>query len=271
MVLASSLLMLLATMTAATTPALGASPTPALSVTPALTETQWSALLIDHRFVEGERPTVSFRDDGKVVGNAGCEVYFGTWAVEGDTIRFADLRREVGQLSGPRPCSAFSLDQETRFLAALDAARVVQVQAQTRKLLLLDKDKTVRALLEYRESHPGGSPGMTDRVAELASPSLPSHSDAARSPLSGLSFVTITADVGRDFGRDRGLLVTSVDPLNALTLLEGDVILSVNGRQPGSIDHLQRIVSSYRPGDRLTLQIMRDHQPQTVEVMLTER
>jgi heat shock protein HslJ len=258
--LVSPLLTLLTTMTAAATPVLGATPT--------LSATQWSALLVDNRFVEGERPTVSFRDDGKVVGNAGCEVYFGTWMVEGDTIKFADLSREIGQLSGPRPCSAFSLDQESRFLAALDAARVVQVQAQTRKLLLLDKNKTVRALLEYRESHPGGSPGVTDRVAAAAlSPSL---SDGARAPLSGLSFVTITADMGRYFGTDRGVLVTSAAPLNALTLLEGDVILSVNGRQPGSSDHLQRIVSSYRAGDRLTLQIMRDHQPRAVEVILTE-
>lgn len=264
MVLASSLLTLL---TAVAAPVLGA--------TPALSATEWSALLIDNRFVEGERPTVTFREDGKVVGNAGCEVYFGTWSVEGDAIRFANLSRETGQLSGPRPCSAFSLDQETRFLAALDAARVVQVQAQTRKLLLLDKNRTVLALLEYRESPPGGSPGMTDRVAEsVPSPSpspSPSLSDGARAPLSGLSFVTITADMGRYFGTDRGVLVTGATPLNALTLLEGDVILSVNGRQPGSSDHLQRIVSSYRAGDRLTLQIMRDHQPQVVEVILTER
>jgi heat shock protein HslJ len=262
MVLASSLLALL---TAVAKPALGA--------TSALSATQWSALLIDNRFVEGERPTVSFRDDGKVVGNAGCEVYFGTWTVEGDTISCADLRRESGQLSGPRPCSTFSLDQESRFLAALDAARVVQVQAQTRKLLLLDKDKTVRALLEYRELHPGGSPGMTERVGQPSpSPSpSPSLSDAARAPLSGLSFVTITADMGRYFGTDRGVLVTGAAPLNAFTLLEGDVILYVNGRQPGSSDHLQRIVSSYRAGDRLTLQIMRDHQPRVVEVMLTDR
>lgn len=263
MMLASSLLTLL---TVATMSALGA--TQVLSATPTLSATQWSALLIDNRFVEGERPTVSFRDDGKVVGNAGCEVYFGTWAVEGDTIKFADLSREIGQLSGPRPCSAFSLEQEARFLAALDAARVVQVQAQTRKLLLLDIDKTVRALLEYRESTPGGLPGMTDRVA-AAAPS-PSLSDGARAPLSGLSFVTITADMGRYFGTDRGVLVTGAAPLNPLTLLEGDVILSVNGRQPGSSDHLQRIVSSYRSGDRLTLQIMRDHQLRVVEVMLTE-
>jgi heat shock protein HslJ len=260
MVLASSLLMLLTAMTAAATPALGA--------TPALSATQWSALLIDNRFVEGERPTVSFREDGKVVGNAGCEVYFGTWAVEGDTIKFANLSRETGQLSGPRPCSAFSLDQETRFLAALDAARVVQVQAQARKLLLLDKDKNVRALLEYRELQPGGSPGMTDRVGDPSPSPLSPLSDAARAPLSGLSFLTITADIGRYFGTDRGVLVTGAAPLNALTLLEGDVILSVNGRQPGSSDHLQRIVSSYRAGDRLMLQIMRDHQPQVVEVML---
>lgn len=248
--LASSLLTLLTTMT----------------TTPALSATQWSAVLIDNRFVEGERPTVTFRDDGKVVGNAGCEVYFGTWTLEGDTIRFAGVSRETGQLSGPRPCSAFSLDQETRFLAALDAARVVQVQAQSRKLLLLDKNKTVRVLLEYRESQPGGPPHITDRIAEPA-PSLP---DAAREQLSGLSFMTITADMGRYFGTDRGVLVTRAAPLNALTLLEGDVILSVNGRQPGSSDHLQRIFSSYRAGDRLTLQIMRDHEARAVEVMLTE-
>jgi hypothetical protein len=227
-------------------------------------------LLIDNRFVEGERPTVSFRDDGKVVGNAGCEVYFGTWTTEGDTIRFADLSREVGQLSGPRPCSAVSLEQEARFLAALDAARVVQVQAQTRKLLLLDKDKNVPALLEYRELQPGGAPGMTDRVDQSA-PSISVVPGTASTPLSGLTFATITADVGRNFGADHGVLVTRAAPLNAFTLLEGDVILSVNGRQPSSSDRLQRIVSSYRPGDRLTLQIMRDRQPRVVEVMLTER
>jgi S1-C subfamily serine protease len=77
--------------------------------------------------------------------------------------------------------------------------------------------------------------------------------------------------MGRYFGADRGVLVTGAAPLNALTLLEGDVILSVNGRHLGSSDHLRRIVSSYRAGDLLTLQIMRDHQPRMVEVMLTER
>ena len=56
----------------------------------------------------------------------------------------------------------------------------------------------------------------------------------------------------------------------ALKLEDGDVILAIDGRQPTSGSHATRILSSYQPGEKLTLRIIRQHKTLEVDATLPE-
>ena len=53
-------------------------------------------------------------------------------------------------------------------------------------------------------------------------------------------------------------------------LQEGDVILSIDGREPNSVNHCMRILSSYQPGEKLVFNIMRDKRRDTIEVEIPD-
>ena len=86
-----------------------------------------------------------------------------------------------------------------------------------------------------------------------------------------MEVVELTAGLGRYFGTDEGLLVISAPKSNDLKLEEGDVIQSIDGRKPGSVDHCMRILASYQPGESLELKIMRDQRPETLRVAIPKR
>jgi predicted metalloprotease with PDZ domain len=81
----------------------------------------------------------------------------------------------------------------------------------------------------------------------------------ARGPLADLELVTVTPQLGRYFGADKGVLVVRAPADGALKLEEGDVIVAIDGRQPASGSHATRILSSYQPGEQLALRVIRDH------------
>ena len=85
-----------------------------------------------------------------------------------------------------------------------------------------------------------------------------------------MEIVELTEGLGRYFGTDEGLLVISASQSNDFKLAEGDVIQSIDGRKPNSVDHCMRILASYQPGESLELKIMRDKQPQTIRVAIPE-
>ena len=85
-----------------------------------------------------------------------------------------------------------------------------------------------------------------------------------------MEVVELTEGLGRYFGTDEGLLVISASQTNDFKLAEGDVIQSIDGRKPESVDHCMRILASYQPGESLELKIMRDKQPQTLRVAIPE-
>ena len=88
--------------------------------------------------------------------------------------------------------------------------------------------------------------------------------------LQGMELTTLTPQLGKYFGADKGVLVVRAPQNQVFKLQDGDVILNVDGRVPGSGSQLARILRSYQPGEKLVLRIMRDRKPLDMEVTVPE-
>jgi C-terminal processing protease CtpA/Prc len=78
-------------------------------------------------------------------------------------------------------------------------------------------------------------------------------------PVADMELAPLTPGLGRYFGTDSGVLVVRAPPERGLGLQDGDVILSIGGRKPTDSSHVIRILSSYDPGEKITLEVMRMH------------
>jgi hypothetical protein len=56
-----------------------------------------------------------------------------------------------------------------------------------------------------------------------------------------------------------------------MKLEDGDVILSIDGRQPLSGSHATRILASYQAGEKLTMRVIRMRKTLSVETTVPER
>lgn len=84
--------------------------------------------------------------------------------------------------------------------------------------------------------------------------------------LGDLELVELNEGLGHYFGTDSGLLVLSAPKSEAFELRDGDVIQTIDGREPKDVRHALRILSSYQPGEQLALGIMRDKKKVTLNV-----
>jgi S1-C subfamily serine protease len=84
-------------------------------------------------------------------------------------------------------------------------------------------------------------------------------------------FVTLTPRLGRYFAADKGVLVARAPEDAAIGLQDGDVIVSIGGREPQNGPHAMRILRSYQPGESVELKILRDRRPQTLSAKVPER
>ena len=84
--------------------------------------------------------------------------------------------------------------------------------------------------------------------------------------LGELELVELNEGLGRYFGTDSGLLVISAPKSDGFELQDGDVIQSIDGREPKDARHAMRILSSYQSGEKLKLGIMRDKKKRTLEI-----
>jgi S1-C subfamily serine protease len=84
-------------------------------------------------------------------------------------------------------------------------------------------------------------------------------------------FVTLTPGLGRYFGAESGVLVARAPEDASLGLQDGDVIVSIGGREPESGRHAMRILRSYEPGESVELGILRDRKRQTLKAKIPER
>jgi C-terminal processing protease CtpA/Prc len=88
----------------------------------------------------------------------------------------------------------------------------------------------------------------------------------AGSGLGELEMVELSEGLGRYFGTDSGLLVINAPKSDAFELQDGDVIQSIDGREPKDVRHAMRILSSYQSGEKLKLGIMRDKKKRTLDI-----
>src|ERR1700688_422909 len=69
--------------------------------------------------------------------------------------------------------------------------------------------------------------------------------------------VDLSPALGSYFGTEKGLLVVRAPRDQRLKLQDGDVIIDVDGRVPGSVGHALQILASYRSGETVRLHILR--------------
>jgi type II secretory pathway component PulC len=85
-----------------------------------------------------------------------------------------------------------------------------------------------------------------------------------------MEMVTLTERLGTYFGTDKGLLVVRAPDDENLKLQDGDVIQSIDGREPESVSHAMRILGSYQSGEQLEMKIMRDKRKQTLKIEMPD-
>ncbi len=86
------------------------------------------------------------------------------------------------------------------------------------------------------------------------------------SGLGDMEIVPLTKRLGSYFGTDEGLLIVRAPKNEDLELQDGDVIQSIDGRKPTSVNHAMRILGSYQGGETLKIEIMRDKRRQTISI-----
>ena len=103
-----------------------------------------------------------------------------------------------------------------------------------------------------------------------------------RYPFLGISYQPIDGDIAAELGLpvQSGALIISpqggvaVQPGTAAAqagLREGDIITAINGTAIDGSTSLRQVLLQYKPGDRVTLDVLRDSKTFTVEVTLGER
>ncbi|HJS90292.1 MAG TPA: PDZ domain-containing protein [Steroidobacteraceae bacterium] len=83
-------------------------------------------------------------------------------------------------------------------------------------------------------------------------------------PVADMELARLTPGLGRYFGTDTGVLVVRAPSGGALGLQDGDVILSIGGRKPIDSSHVIRILASYDPGEKISMEVMRAHRRTSV-------
>jgi putative lipoprotein len=110
----------------------------------ALVGTAWIAEEIEgRRGLDQVQSTLTFESAERIVGSTGCNRYFAPLQVSGTALRIG-----MGG-STRRACPPEVMDQESRFLAALDAIRTYRRDGST--LLLSDAGGQVRLRLKQTD------------------------------------------------------------------------------------------------------------------------
>jgi S1-C subfamily serine protease len=85
-----------------------------------------------------------------------------------------------------------------------------------------------------------------------------------------LELATLTPELGRYFGTEKGLLIVRAPKNDAIKLEDGDVLLDIDGRVPTNQRHAFGILGSYQAGEKVTLNVMRQKKKVAVAVTVPE-
>ena len=86
-----------------------------------------------------------------------------------------------------------------------------------------------------------------------------------------LELAAVSPELGRYFGTDKGVLIIKAPAAFGDKLKDGDVILSIGGREPLGVAHALRILHSYQPLEHVSLALERDHKPLKLDFTMPER
>lgn len=170
--------------------------------------------------------------------------------------------------------------------AARQVARIMRdLKPESRVRIEISRDGKTREFIVTARRGPGfmffgagpGGPELPPLPASPAQPAMPAFPFGSgsmlflgRGPLAEMELATLTPGLGRYFGTEKGVLVVRAPADGALKLQDGDVILSIDGRVPESGPHATRILSSYQPGEKLDLRLMRDRKRMDIETTMPE-
>lgn len=190
-------------------------------------------------------------------------------------LRAGDRISAINKDSMSAASSAAANEKLLAFMAGVEEGDILDIE-----YLRDGKVATVEVTpAKNREHHfTFGAPGHAPRAPGAPLPQL-----APRAPMvqeiyrwqgsmgwRDMELTPLSADLGKYFGTDKGLLVVRAPSGGELLLKDGDVIHSIDGREPASISHAMRILASYQPGEKITLEIMRDKRRKTLDVELPD-
>lgn len=102
-------------------------------------------------------------------------------------------------------------------------------------------------------------PYVVPRTPVLPAPDTPVlRNGAPRDAVSGITFAPLSDRLKSYFGTQSGVLVVSAGADAPFGLQDGDVIISIDGRIPVSVEHAAGILRSYRPDEHVKLRVQRD-------------
>jgi S1-C subfamily serine protease len=92
-----------------------------------------------------------------------------------------------------------------------------------------------------------------------------------RGPLGDMELVSLTPKLGQYFGAEKGLLIVRAPEDKDVKLEDGDVLVDIDGRAPSDPGHAFRILRSYEPGEKVTLNVLRQRKKTAVSITMPER
>jgi S1-C subfamily serine protease len=158
-----------------------------------------------------------------------------------------------------------------------DAAREVvmsirEVKPDGKLNLRVLRDGKTRELTVTARPGPGAMEFGSGLPAMPAMPAMPPMGPLflSQGHLGDMELATLSPQLGKYFGTEKGVLVVRAPSGGALKLEDGDVILAIDGREPKNGSHATRILGSYQPGEKITLRIVRQHKNMDLETTLPE-
>lgn len=114
----------------------------------------WALVSMDgEALAEGEPPTMTLAEDGRIAGFGGCNRYFGAYELEGDKLEVSDLG--ATKMACPPP----QMGLEDRFFECLEAARYLTLEGSQ---LTLTGDEGALVFTQQESELPEQEPPDTE-------------------------------------------------------------------------------------------------------------